>query len=210
MAITGSSGAGKTTLVDILLGVLKPTNGNVYISGVDPLLAFQTWPGATAYVPQDIVVVNGTVWDNVALGFSHDLLHETYIWDALKLAHLDNYIRSLPEGLLTQVGERGHKLSGGQRQRLGIARALYTNPSVIVFDEATSALDGETEANLSQTISGLRGDMTIIMIAHRLSTIRYADQVIYLEDGVALCQGSFEEVRSAVPSFDRQAKLMGL
>ena len=108
------------------------------------------------------------------------------------------------------VGERGTRLSGGQRQRLGIARALYTNPGVIVFDEATSALDGETEANLSQTISGLRGGMTIIMIAHRLSTIRNADQVIYLEDGVVLCQGSFEHVRNEVPAFDRQARLMGL
>ena len=210
LAITGNSGAGKTTLVDILLGVLKPTNGNVYISGVDPLLAFQTWPGATAYVPQDIVVVNGTVWDNVALGFSHDLLHETYIWDALKLAHLDSYIKSLPEGLLTQVGERGHKLSGGQRQRLGIARALFTKPKLLVLDEATSALDGETEADIAEAIKSLKGSTTVLLIAHRLSSVRNADQVMFMNNGKIEAIGSFETVRKIAPNFDKQANLMGL
>ena len=210
LAITGSSGAGKTTLVDILLGVLKPTDGNVHISGVDPLLAFQTWPGATAYVPQDIVVVNGTVWDNVALGFSHDSLHETYIWDALKLAHLDSYIKSLPEGLLTQVGERGHKLSGGQRQRLGIARALFTKPKLLVLDEATSALDGETEADIAEAIKSLKGSTTVLLIAHRLSSVRNADQVMFMNNGKIEAIGSFETVRKIAPDFDKQANLMGL
>jgi ABC-type multidrug transport system fused ATPase/permease subunit len=210
LAITGNSGAGKTTLVDLLLGVLKPTNGNVYISGMDPLLAFQTWPGATAYVPQDIVVVNGTVWDNVALGFSYDSSHETYIWDALKLAHLDNHIKSLPEGLLTQVGERGHKLSGGQRQRLGIARALFTKPKLLVLDEATSALDGETEADIAEAIKSLKGSTTVLLIAHRLSSVRNADQVMFMSNGRIEAIGSFETVRKIAPGFDKQANLMGL
>ena len=154
--------------------------------------------------------MGGTIRENVALGYEDVEMRDDLIWAVLEKAQLREMVANFPLKLDEPVGERGTRLSGGQRQRLGIARALYTNPSVIVFDEATSALDGETEANLSQTISGLRGDMTIIMIAHRLSTIRYADQVIYLEDGAAICQGSFEEVRSAVPAFDRQAKLMGL
>ena len=210
VALVGPSGAGKTSLADVILGVVRPTSGEVLISGKDPESAIKEWPGAIAYVPQDISVVGGTIRENVALGYEDVEMRDDLIWAVLEKAQLHEMVANFPLKLDEPVGERGTRLSGGQRQRLGIARALYTNPSVIVFDEATSALDGETEANLSQTISGLRGDMTIIMIAHRLSTIRYADQVIYLEDGVALCQGSFEEVRSAVPSFDRQAKLMGL
>ena len=210
VALVGPSGAGKTSLADVILGVVRPTAGQVLISGKEPESAIKEWPGAIAYVPQDISVVGGTIRENVALGYEDVEMRDDLIWGALEKAQLSELVMGFPLGLDEPVGERGTRLSGGQRQRLGIARALYTNPSVIVFDEATSALDGETEANLSQTISGLRGEMTIIMIAHRLSTIRSADQVIYLHDGVALFQGGFEEVRNAVPAFDRQAKLMGL
>jgi ABC-type multidrug transport system fused ATPase/permease subunit len=210
VALVGPSGAGKTSLADVILGVVRPTSGEVLISGRDPESAIKEWPGAIAYVPQDISVLGGTIRENVALGYEDVEMRDDLIWSVLEKAQLRDLVMNFPLKLDEPVGERGTRLSGGQRQRLGIARALYTNPSVIVFDEATSALDGETEANLSQTISGLRGEMTIIMIAHRLSTIRNADQVIYLEDGVALCQGSFEDVRNAVPAFDRQAKLMGL
>ncbi len=209
-ALVGPSGAGKTSLADVILGVIRPTSGQVLISGKDPESAIKEWPGAIAYVPQDISVVGGTIRENVALGYEDVEMRDDLIWAVLEKAQLSELVMNFPLGLDEPVGERGTRLSGGQRQRLGIARALYTNPSVIVFDEATSALDGETEANLSQTINSLRGAMTIIMIAHRLSTIRNADQVIYLEDGVALCNGSFDEVRNAVPAFDRQAKLMGL
>ena len=210
VALVGPSGAGKTSLADVILGVVRPTSGEVLISERDPESAIKEWPGAIAYVPQDISVVGGTIRENVALGYEDVEMRDDLIWTVLEKAQLKDLVMSFPLKLDEPVGERGTRLSGGQRQRLGIARALYTNPSVIVFDEATSALDGETEANLSQTISGLRGEMTIIMIAHRLSTIRNADQVIYLEDGVALSNGSFDEVRNAVPAFDRQAKLMGL
>ena len=129
---------------------------------------------------------------------------------ALKVAHLDKFVSELPQGLDTPVGERGTKISGGQRQRLGIARAMFTKPHLLVLDEATSSLDGETEANISDAIHALRGSTTVVMIAHRLSTVRNADIVVYMADGKVIATGSFGEVRNAVPDFDRQAKLMGL
>jgi len=210
VAISGSSGAGKTTLVDIILGVLDPTSGSVEISGTNPLGAFKRWPGATAYVPQDIVIIEGTIWQNVALGFGLDIAHESHIWEALKLARLDDFIKKLPEGLLTKVGERGHKLSGGQRQRLGIARALFTKPKLLVLDEATSALDGETESDISEAIKSLKGSTTVLLIAHRLSSVRNADKLIFMENGIIVASGTFEEVRKIAPNFDKQANLMGL
>jgi ABC-type multidrug transport system fused ATPase/permease subunit len=210
IAISGSSGAGKTTLVDLILGVLSPNSGLIEISGVDPLKAFKEWPGATAYIPQDIVIVNGTIWENIALGFTFNLNQEVHIWDALKLAHLDGYVKSLPEGLFTQVGELGYKLSGGQRQRLGIARALFTKPKILVMDEATSALDGETESDIANAIKSLRGKTTVLIIAHRLSSVRNADQVIFMSNGAVTAKGTFAQVREIAPEFDRQANLMGL
>jgi ABC-type multidrug transport system fused ATPase/permease subunit len=129
---------------------------------------------------------------------------------ALKVANLDEFVANLPNGIDTEVGERGAKLSGGQRQRLGIARAMFTRPHLLVLDEATSSLDGETEASISDAIHDLRGSTTVVMIAHRLSTVRNADVVVYLSEGKVRSIGTFNEVRKAVPDFDRQAKLMGL
>ena len=210
VAITGSSGAGKTTLVDLLLGVHTPTSGDIYIAGVSPLDAFQKWPGATAYVPQETVIVNGNIWENIALGFDYNPGHEKYVREALKLSNLEDYVESLPEGLFTKVGDRGHKLSGGQRQRLGIARALFTKPKLLVLDEATSSLDAQTESDITEAIKSLKGKTTIIMIAHRLSSVRNADQVIFMNNGIIESIGTFEEVRKEVPNFDKQANLMGL
>ena len=210
VAITGSSGAGKTTLVDLLLGVHIPTSGDIYISGLSPLDAFQKWPGATAYVPQDTVIVNGNIWENIALGFDYNSEHEKYVRETLKLSNLEDYVQSLPEGLFTKVGDRGHKLSGGQRQRLGIARALFTKPKLLVLDEATSSLDAQTESDITEAIKSLKGKTTIIMIAHRLSSVRNADQVIFINNGMIESIGTFEEVRKEVPNFDKQANLMGL
>ena len=210
VAITGSSGAGKTTLVDLLLGVHTPTSGDIYIAGVSPLDAFQKWPGATAYVPQETVIVSGNIWENIALGFDYDPRHEKYVREALKLSNLEDYVKSLPEGLFTKVGDRGHKLSGGQRQRLGIARALFTKPKLLVLDEATSSLDAQTEADITEAIKSLKGKTTIIMIAHRLSSVRNADQVIFMNNGIIESIGTFDEVRKEVPNFDKQANLMGL
>jgi ABC-type multidrug transport system fused ATPase/permease subunit len=210
IAVVGSSGAGKTTLIDVLLGVLSPSAGEITISGLNPMDAILKWPGAISYVPQDVEIVNGTIRENIALGFPPDLASDEIILRALRLSNLEDFITHLPDGLDTQVGERGTKISGGQRQRLGIARALFTNPKLLVLDEATSALDGETEANVSNEIMNLHGDVTVIFIAHRLSTVRNADIVIYMDKGRIVSTGTFLEVRNQVPDFDRQAKLMGL
>ena len=210
VAFVGPSGAGKTTLVDILLGVLKPQTGNVKISGLDPLEAITKWPGALSYVPQDVQISNGTIRQNVALGFPPLDANDELVANSLETAALAEFVKSLPLGVDTPVGERGAKISGGQRQRLGIARALFTKPTLIVLDEATSALDGETELEISDAISALKGKATIILIAHRLSTVRQADIVAYLEKGNLIFAGTFEEVRRQVPDFDKQAKLMGL
>jgi ABC-type multidrug transport system fused ATPase/permease subunit len=210
VAIVGSSGAGKSTLADLILGLLVPSRGEVLISGQKPMEAIRNWSGAIAYVPQDALIVSGTIQENVALGYSKKSISKLHVERAIKISQLDVFISRLPEGINTQVGERGTKLSGGQRQRLGIARALYSNPSLIILDEATSALDGQTESDLSSAINILKGAVTVVMIAHRLSTVRDADKIIFLDQGKSLAVGSFEEVRLRVPEFDKQAKLMGL
>jgi ABC-type multidrug transport system fused ATPase/permease subunit len=210
IAIVGPSGAGKTTLVDLFLGVLEPDKGSVLISGKPPLSSIATWQGAISYLPQDILISNGTIRENVSLGYPANIVHEDLVWDALKLAKLDEFVRSLPKGLDTYVGDRGTQISGGQRQRLGIARAMLTKPKLLVLDEATSALDGETELGITEAILELHGKVTIVMIAHRLSTIRNVDVVYYIDKGELQAQGNFDEVRALVPDFDRQAGLMGL
>lgn len=210
IAFVGPSGAGKTTIIDILLGVLNPDSGKVLISGLPPLLAVAKWPGAVSYVPQDVVISAGTIRENIALGYPIEEANDELVLGALKVAHLDGFISDLPDGIDTQVGERGARISGGQRQRLGIARAMFTRPHLLVLDEATSSLDGETEANISDAIHALRGSTTVVIIAHRLSTVRNADRVVYLSKGKVLATGTFDEVRKAVPDFDFQAKIMGL
>jgi ABC-type multidrug transport system fused ATPase/permease subunit len=210
VVFVGSSGAGKSTIVDLLLGVLEPDSGTISISNSSPRNVFEEWPGAVAYVPQDVLIFNGTIRENIALGFEPTSIPEEALLDALEKAQLLDYVRALPGGLDSEVGDRGARMSGGQRQRLGIARALLTQPQLLVLDEATSALDGETESNIAEGVQSLKGDVTVVMIAHRLSSVRNADKVIYLHEGRVECVGTFEEVRAAVPDFDRQASLMGL
>ena len=210
VAFVGPSGAGKTTIVDVLLGVLNPNIGHVTISGLSPIVAVAKWPGAVSYVPQDVVISNGTIRENVALGYPPDVASDELVMSALKIANLYDFVAELPQGIDTPVGERGTKISGGQRQRLGIARAMFTKPYLLVLDEATSALDGETEASISTAIHAMKGLTTVIMIAHRLSTVRDADIVVYMAKGKVISSGTFNEVRKVVPDFDRQAKLMGL
>jgi ABC-type multidrug transport system fused ATPase/permease subunit len=209
-AVVGASGAGKSTLADLILGLLKPSSGEVYISGLSPQDAIEKWSGAIAYVPQDVLIVNGTFRDNIALGYPKESISDAQVQRALEISQLNEFVSNLPEGLDSIVGERGAKLSGGQRQRLGIARAIYTNPKMLVLDEATSALDGKTEADLSSAINNLKKEVTVVMIAHRLSTVRDADKILYLDCGRVLALGTFEEIRSKIPEFDHQAKLMGL
>ncbi len=210
VALVGPTGAGKTTLVDVLLGVFKPDEGSVLISTLSPLQAISKWPGAISYVPQDVMIAAGSIRENVALGYPSELATDELVMSALRIAQLDEFVAQLPMGAETQVGERGTKISGGQRQRLGIARAMFTKPHLLVLDEATSALDGTTEAGISEAIYALRGSTTVVMIAHRLSTVRDADIVVYMSEGKVLATGSFEQVRASVPDFDQQAKVMGL
>ena len=210
VAFVGSSGAGKTTIVDVLLGVLVPDYGQVTISGLPPLVAVNKWPGAVSYVPQDVVISNGSIRENVALGYPIEVATDELVLEALTVAKLNDFVQELPNGTDTMVGERGTKISGGQRQRLGIARAMFTKPHLLVLDEATSSLDGETEVSISAAIHALRGTTTVVMIPHRLSTVRNADIVVYMAEGKVVATGTFDEVRNSVPDFNRQAKLMGL
>ena len=210
VALVGSSGAGKTSLVDVLLGILNPTSGVIKLSNMSPLDAFTKWPGAVSYLPQDIEIINGSIKDNLCLGLDPKLIDEELFWEAIDAAQLRTLVESLPQGLDAQMGERGMKISGGQRQRLGIARALLSKPSLIILDEATSALDGETEFKVTESLLALKGKVTIVMIAHRLSTIREADQIFYLENGEIMASGNFEELKKSHPHFAEQAQLMGL
>jgi ABC-type multidrug transport system fused ATPase/permease subunit len=193
-----------------MMGVLEPSSGEIMISGMTPNEAINKWPGSIGYVPQDVSIFTGSVKSNVSLGFSEEEVRSEQVRKALGSAMLLEFIQGLEDGLDNSVGEGGTSLSGGQRQRLGIARAMFTDPKLLVLDEATSALDGETELEVSKAIRRLRGNTTIIMIAHRLSTVRDADMVVYMESGKVVSTGTFEEVRSQVPDFDKQASLMGL
>ncbi len=210
VALVGSTGAGKSTLADMIIGALEPDVGLVSINGVSPREAIARWPGAIAYVPQSVALVVGTVRDNVALGLPPAAVDDDLAWEALRRAHLAEFLIDSRDGLDTYIGERGIRLSGGQRQRLGIARALYTRPRLLILDEATSALDAETERAIVQTLDELEGEVSTITVAHRLATVRRADQLLYLEHGRVAAQGSFEQVRAEVPDFDRQAALLGL
>ena len=210
LAIVGPSGSGKTTIVDLMIGLLEPGAGIVKVSGMNPSAAIESWPGAISYVPQDISISNDSIEGNICLGFDKSEQFSTWVDELISASQLEEVIQELELGIKTNVGERGTKLSGGQRQRLGIARALFTNPKLIILDEATSALDAETEHIVSSSINSLRGKTTVILIAHRLATVRSADKVCYVENGRIKGFGSFDQVRKAVPNFDRQANLLGL
>ena len=209
-AIVGASGAGKSTLVDVLLGNLDPVKGQVSICELLPKEVIAKWPGAVAYVPQDTFIFEGTIRENISVGYPLDDATDERINAALETAQLLDFVGSLPDGPDTFVGDRGNQLSGGQRQRLGIARALFTRPKLIVLDEATSALDGKTEHEFTNALNAMKGNTTVILIAHRLSSIMYSDKLIYLEDGKILAEGTFESIRAAIPNFNTQANLMGL
>lgn len=210
IAIVGPSGSGKSTLIDLILGILKPDSGQILISGATPIESFSIWPGETAYVPQRVGIIDGSILENLTFGFPANYVSINQIESAISKAALSEFIGDNPQGLNAQVGEKGTRLSAGQRQRLGIARALTTNPKLLILDEATSALDGITEEIISKSINNLGESTTVIMIAHRLSTVLSADRIIYLESGSIIAQGTFQELRKLVPNFDKQAKLMGL
>jgi ABC-type multidrug transport system fused ATPase/permease subunit len=209
-AIVGHSGSGKSTLADIMLGILEPQDGKVSISGVTPIEAIKRSPGSIAYVPQSISLTSGTIQENVIWGYEKSSFEDNAIWQALQIASLEEWVESLPDGIHTHIGDNGLRLSGGQRQRLGIARAMITNPKILILDEATSSLDATTEAEISAALRNLHGNVTLIVIAHRLSTIKLSDQVLYMSSGRLVDSGLFQEVRDRNPEFDSQALLMGL
>lgn len=210
LALVGRSGAGKSTLADLILGILAPQTGRVALGPDTPDEAVAKWPGAISYVPQEVLLATASVRANVALGLPRDVVDDEWVWEALSRAHLADHVASLPQGLDTEIGERGLRLSGGQRQRLGIARALFTRPRLLVLDEATSALDAETEQAITDMVAGIGPDVTTIVIAHRLSTIRHVDIVAYLDGGRLVASGAFTEVCRVVPDLRRQAQIMGL
>ena len=210
VALVGPSGSGKSTLVDLILGLQRPATGEVLISNHPPIDCIRMFPGMIGYVPQETSIFEGTIRENVSLGFEENEFTDEQIMKALEIAALKSLVDQSPLGLNTLVGERGTRISGGQRQRLGIARAMLTQPKLLVFDEATSALDGQTEHEISESINSLKGLSTVIIIAHRLSTVKNADRIIYLDKGRIISVGTFSEIRTQISDFDQQAKLMGL
>ena len=182
LAIVGKSGSGKSTLIDLILGLHKPQSGNIQISNQTPENAFQLWPGAIGYVPQDVYIAPGTIKSNICLGFYVDEIDDGLVWKALALANLADEIRKMPEGLNSRIEENGSNLSGGQIQRIGIARALLSNPRILVLDEVTSALDAITEAEIAVTLNSMKNEKTLVVIAHRKSTISNADRIVNIED----------------------------
>lgn len=185
VGIVGTSGAGKTTVVDILLGLLELQSGQILADGVEVRRHYHSWLKNIGYIPQTIFMIDASIRKNVAFGYADEDIDDEKVWRALKEAQLDGFVRGLPEGLDTSIGERGIRISGGQRQRIGIARALFEDPEVLVLDEATSALDNETEAAIMDSINRLHGKKTLIIIAHRLQTIEKCDMVYRVEQGKA-------------------------
>lgn len=183
VGIVGNTGAGKTTVVDLMLGLLEPQEGQILVDGVDIKTNLRAWLSQVGYIPQEIFMMDGTIRENVAFGVSRSNISDDEVWRSLEEAALADFVRTLPNGINTDIGERGVRLSGGQRQRVGIARALYTDPSVLVFDEATSALDNDTEAVIMESINDLHGRKTMIIIAHRLTTIEGCDHVFRVRSG---------------------------
>ncbi|WP_182173207.1 ABC transporter ATP-binding protein [Flaviflexus equikiangi] len=209
VAFVGESGSGKSTLVDVILGLLEPQQGTIRIDGQDLDDVLANWRSLIGYVPQDVSLFDGTIEQNVALTWKGEIDREKVI-ECLKKAQMWETTLERPGGLQATIGERGIGLSGGQRQRLGIARALYADPLILILDEATSALDSETEAEVSKAIHNLRGEVTMISIAHRLSTVKDSDVLFFMKDGRVVTSGTFAGVIAAAPDFARQAALSGL
>lgn len=209
LGIVGQSGAGKSTLIDILLGLLTPSEGTMRLDGTNLRDVLADWRTRVGYVPQDVAIFDGSIAQNVALTWTSDY-DEDRIRAALRRAQLLDTVETRAGGIHGRVGERGLALSGGQRQRLGIARALYVDPLVLVLDEATSALDTATEAAVADAIRELHGEITVISVAHRLSTVRHSDQICFMKSGTIVTRGTFEEVVRENEDFARQAMLAGL
>jgi len=207
IAFVGASGSGKTTLANLLIGLLEPSEGSIFVDRYDIFQNLSAWHRNIGYVPQAVYLLDASVRSNVAFGLSEHEIGDTEVWEALKLAQLEGFVKQLPRGLDTFVGENGVRLSGGQRQRLGIARAIFHKPEILILDEATSALDNETEMEVSQAIEALSGHKTLIIIAHRLSTIQKCNRIYYMEKGAIVGSGTFEELLSTSEEFKTMSEI---
>ena len=210
LGIVGSTGSGKSTLVDLLLGLLDPVSGSVLIDGRPLGENLRAWRAQIGFVPQDIFLVDDTLAANITFGEADEVVSAEQIAAAVRLAHLDDVVAELPEGLDTMLGERGVRLSGGQRQRVGLARALYRKPAILILDEATSALDNETERKISDALLSLHGKLTTVVVAHRLSTVRSCDRILYLDRGQVSGIGTFDELDRTNEGFARLVELGSL
>ena len=194
VGFVGESGSGKSTLIDIILGLLSPTKGSIKVDNIDIKENLRGWQNQIGYVPQEIFLTDDTLRRNVAFAIPDDKISNQSVDEAIKNANLDEFVRSLPKGLETMVGERGVRLSGGQRQRIGIARALYHKPNILVLDEATSSLDTDTEKEIMEGIFKLKKNKTVLIVAHRLSTVSICDELFKLDKGKIIQKGKFEEI----------------
>jgi ABC-type multidrug transport system fused ATPase/permease subunit len=195
VALVGPSGAGKTTLADIILGVLKPLFGEVTVREVNVLDYIESWHEHIGYIPQSIFLTDSSIRENVAFGVPEEEIDDEKVWKALEEAQIADFVRDQKDGIYSNIGDRGVKISGGQRQRIGIARALYSNPDIIVLDEATSALDNDTEKAVMEAIYNLSGKKTMIIIAHRISTISKCDIIYEVKNG-KVCEKKYEDIIS--------------
>jgi ATP-binding cassette, subfamily B, bacterial PglK len=202
IGVVGPTGTGKSTLLDIILGMLEPERGSITVDGMPLGERRGAWQLSIGYVPQDVYLIDDSLRANVALGWLGDDIDDERVEDAVRLAGLEQVVADLPDEFETLLGERGVRLSGGQRQRVGVARALYTQPSVLVLDEATSNLDQTTENRIVETLASLRGGVTMIVVTHRTASVRHCDQIVYLENGRVRSAGTFDEIKAAVPEFD--------
>jgi ATP-binding cassette subfamily C protein len=208
VALTGRSGSGKSTIIDLMLGLLEPTTGKISIRGLSPRLAISEFQHEISYIPQDVHIFPGTVRENIQVGMGDQEVPDSKIWKVLSQVQLENHVKLMSQGLDSQLGEFGNVLSGGQRQRIGIARALLSSPKILVMDESTSALDSETENSILEVLKNLQPRLTIVAIAHRLSTLANSDRIIYVAGGRIEAQGTFKEVLENHAGFKRQIKTL--
>ena len=207
IGVVGASGAGKSTLVDLLLGLHLPDSGRITADGVEISTNLPGWQSKIGLVPQDVYILDDSLMSNIAFGIPDEDVDQDLLQHVVEQAQLTQFVDSLPEGITSRVGERGMRISGGQRQRIGVARSLYSQPSLLILDEATSALDNETEMRISETIQALHGSLTMIVVAHRLSTIRHCDRILFLDKGVVRAIGPFDELVRTDPAFASLANL---
>lgn len=209
VGFVGASGVGKTTTVDLLLGLLEPTEGEIRVDGCSIAAHISAWQRKLGYIPQEIFLADATLRENIAFAVDADGIDDGQVWNCLKMAQLDAFVKTLPDELNTVIGEAGVRFSGGQRQRIGIARALYHRPELLVMDEATAALDSETEKELLQSIAALEGKVTLVIIAHRLTTVKHCDRIFLMRGGRIADQGTWDELLARNTQFRRLAAVEG-